>query len=100
MTHPHIPYREYNITWQSINVSIRYTPQWSKFSEMAHLEIRRDDDGKLPVTETGYRSLFTYNILIEDRGGPIEYVDAWLEEYAQKKDWKSYLANERQLTLF
>lgn len=99
MKHPHIPYQECNITWQNIAITIRYTPQWSKFAEMAHLEIERVGDGQLPITSTGYKSHFTPKENIEEYGSVQEFVRAWLDEYSKKKEWKTYLVSQRQLTL-
>ena len=97
---PHIPYEEYHIAWQGIDITIRYTPQWTHFSNMANIEIKRDDKGQLPISETGFHYDFISNTLIEDKGGPVEYVTGMLNEYALKKQWIDYLADQRQLKLF
>ena len=54
----------------------------------------------LPITETGYRSHFTGSAAIEERGGPVAYVIAWLDDAAKSSAWKKIEAKGAQLLLF
>lgn len=45
----------------------------------AHLEIVTADRSPHPISETGYRSHFCPRVEVEDAGGPLAYVTAWLE---------------------
>ncbi|MDF1864413.1 MAG: hypothetical protein P1U70_06245 [Saprospiraceae bacterium] len=67
---------------------------------MAHLEIRSVNREKLPMTETGYRSVFEKAANIEEYGSPVDFVKAWLEQSAQSKEWKDYMIQSQQLSLF
>lgn len=95
----------HRITWRSIVLEIRYEAQWlgshGPFAT-AHLEIEAIDPARspLPMTETGYRSHFTQAIAIDEAGGPVAFVAAWLAEEAGKRGWKDREEAARQMTLF
>lgn len=63
------------IVWRGVAIEVRHCADWSpSFREiyghpLAHLEIEAVDPARvpLPVTETGYRSLFTASAVIEAR---------------------------------
>ncbi|MEO1262062.1 MAG: hypothetical protein AAFZ15_24875 [Bacteroidota bacterium] len=94
------------IIWEGIAIDVVYIPEYSPgFTKtygwrMAHLCIKRQDKGQLPMTETGYKSHFTNAANIEEIGGTESYVRALLDEYGSSKKWKEYAAKERQMTLF
>ena len=67
---------------------------------MAHLTIRTENKAVLPVTETGYRSIYESNEVITDAGGAKAYLIAALDEAAKSKKWKNYLKDNSQLSLF
>lgn len=88
------------IDWQGITLSVRYTAQ--KFGrDVHHLEIHvlEPKGAKLPITETGYKSHF-FSDHVEDYGGPVAYVRAWLDEAAGEPDWMRHVEHERQFKLF
>lgn len=95
-----------SIVWQGLTIDIEHTPDYSPAIRktygwtLSHLSITRRDGGKLPVTETGYRSHFTSAAAIAEYGGAKDYVRAWLTEAAQSKTWKDHISKEGQLTLF
>lgn len=92
------------IIWDNITIEITYTQSYSRVYEeiqgypIAHLELRADEP--LPVTETGYRSLFTPAPEIEDRGGAEAFTKAWLDSAAQYPAWQNYQEERKQLSLF
>ena len=88
----------YSLLWNDIAITISYDPQ--KHDAIAHIEIRRDDGGILPITETGYRSHFIDDQIIQDYGGVQSYVRAWLDDAAKSKKWIKALEASKQLTLF
>ena len=99
-------YQIYHIVWQGIPITIRHHSNWSNAYEkiqefcMTHTEIIRDDGKQLPMTETGYRSHFMDERQFEDYDDVIDYVTRWLDDKAQSKAWKKYIANQNQLKLF
>ena len=99
MTRDH---QTYDLDWQGIALSVTYRPHRSAAYEkihgrrIAHLEIRSHDGGPLPVTETGYRSRFLPTHQVEAAGGPVAYVQAWLDYEAETIGWE----RDRQLDLF
>jgi len=95
------------IDWQGMSLSVDYEPDWlnmgraSAFST-AHLQIRtiNPERAPLPFTETGYRSHFLSAEAVDQAGGPVAYVTAWLEHDAALPEWRKRLAEWRQLSLF
>lgn len=94
--------------WQGITVEISYEPNWMNVSNpdcdlpYAHLEIRTvaPERVPLPITETGYKSHFLHPYEIDELGGPVAYVEAWLNEMARSSEWRDYEVCSRQLSLF
>jgi hypothetical protein len=93
----------YQITcakWRGITLEIRHCPLWSKVAEIDHFEVVCKDRQVLPITETGYRSLFIRPEYIEAHGSAQAYVLGWLEEEAKSPEWTRKEANSKQLSLF
>ena len=97
----------HNLTliWQEITIDITHNDEWSNFPELdhyvQHIAIQRRDDGQLPMTETGYRSHFMQGKdALEPYENAISLVEAWLNEAGQSKEWKAYVASQKQLSLF
>lgn len=94
--------------WRGIRLRVTYEADYLNMAERfphlanAHLQIEAVDPEKapLPVTETGYRSHFTAARLIEETGGPVAFVLAWLEDAAQEPAWQDREAAARQFSLF
>lgn len=97
----------HQLDWQGYRIQVRYCPSWSPSYEeiygecMAHLELMSLEEPRLPlpVTETGYRSHFTPAKFIDDEGGPIAFVQSWLDDAAKSPKWKELEAASRQMSL-
>ena len=85
---------------------IRWEPTWLNLSgsgyDTAHLEIVSiaPERAPLPITDTGYRSHFTSPETVAAYGGPVGFVEAWLETERQAPEWRREEQERRQLTLF
>ena len=99
----------FTLTWQGIEIEISYEADWlgSKVRgadsfATSHLQLCTQEPERppLPVTTTGYRSHFVPFGLVEEAGGPIAFVQAWLDEEARSESWKRHLEASRQLSLF
>lgn len=96
------------IVWRGVAIEVRCCADWSpSFRQtyghpLAHLEIEAVDPARapLPVTETGYRSLFTAPAVIEAEGGADAFVLAWLDHEAEQPQWKEREQVARQMELF
>lgn len=94
--------------WQGITIEVVYEPNWLNIANRdsdlpsAHLDIRsvKPERAPLPITETGYRSHFLHPEAIEEVGGPVAYVEAWLNDMARSSEWREYQGRSRQLSLF
>ena len=100
------PTQNHHITWQGIAIEISYCPQWLSGDidsyNVAHLEIRtiEPERTRLPITETGYKSHFCQNADIEQYGGVVAFVTAWLESEARSAAWQNHIENSKQGDLF
>ena len=100
--HPEI----FHLDWQGIAIEISFTADWSNaFREvygysLTHTEIRAENKQRLPITETGYKSAFLPTSTIEEQGGPLGYVEAWLNAEADSQEWTNYCEEQRQGSLF
>jgi hypothetical protein len=96
----------FRIDWNGISIEIRWEPSWlnlaSSGSDMAHLEIESiaPERASLPITETGFRSHFTSQETVAAYGGPVAFVEAWLETESQAPDWRKREQEQRQHSLF
>ena len=93
----------YQITraiWRGITLEIRHCPMWSKIAEIDHIEVVSEDRQVLPITETGYRSLFIKPEYIERHGDARAYVLTWLDEEAKSPKWTRKEDDSKQLSLF
>ncbi len=96
----------FRTVWNGVTIEIRWEPRWLNLSSQccdpAHLEIESIEPARapLPITETGYRSHFTSAETVAAFGGPVAYVEAWLETESQAPDWRSSEQERRQLHLF
>lgn len=88
----------YKLDWQGRKLEITYQPR--SFAGTAHLQIRTKGCRPLPITDTGYRSHFPAPADVEQLGGPVAYVEAWLDAWAQTKAWKRTAQGGLQLSLF
>lgn len=86
----------YKLEWQGIPVTILYKPKY--LTVMAHIEVRAEQP--IPITETGYRSIFITEEEVEECGSAVDLVKALLDESAASNDWKVYAEASRQESLF
>lgn len=94
----------HTLIWQGISLRIVWNPRWIELPHLdfasAHLEVHSDERQQLPITETGYCSRFLQREEVEEYGGPVGYVKAWLDEAGQSRAWKAHVEASRQGSLF
>lgn len=84
----------FEITWRGIVIEIRYRPPFAFYPEhpIAYLEVKsiRPNKAPLPITKTGYVSRVVQGVDIDAEGGPVAWVQAWLEYKAAKSaKWRT-----------
>lgn len=84
------------IEWQKIKVIIDYSP--NKYGSISHVAIKAGEP--LPVTETGYKSLYYDNNFIVEYENIETFVKALLDDAMNSKEWKKYIRDKNQLSLF
>jgi len=86
------------IEWRGISIDIRHITK--RFAGYDHIEVESAERVPLPITETGYRSLFIDPESVAHADGAKEFVLSWLDCEATSAAWKRYLTEDRQLSLF
>jgi len=88
-------YTQVALQWGDFDISVQYALCWLS-GPMCHIELRCDEP--LPVTETGYRSIFLAKGILKDE--VFSFVSTLLDEAAQGNAWQRHMADRRQLKLF
>ena len=99
------------LDWQGLALSVTCERYWLG-TQHCHIEVRSpmadcsagDWTAKarlpLPISETGFRSIFVSPEILDEWGGPLPYITAMLDEEAARPEWIAAQAKRRQLTLF
>lgn len=89
------------LVWRGVMIEVRYASRHFG-GYLAHIELESVEPARapLPVTETGYRSLFLEAADVQCAGGPCDYALKWLDEAAKEAGWVEYEAASRQMSLF
>ena len=99
----------YNITWQGIDIQITVEiPDYLKITEefdgykTFHIEVETISPLKtpLPITETGYKSIFIPEPELSEYGGVVEYILDNINNEARSTEWKEKCERARQYALF
>lgn len=93
------------LVWEGVTLRVSYEPDYCDMGGdrvFAHLQLQVLEPAKapLPVTGTGYRSHHLPKWLVEEAGGPLPYVKAWLDQEGRSLEWRQAQAAARQLDLF
>lgn len=93
--------------WRGVDIEITFERDWLSIARehdlaASHLTVTavHPKRAPLPITETGYRSHFLHFEEIDQAGGSVAYVEAWLNHMAQSREWLDYEQVSRQLSLF
>ena len=92
--------------WNGISLEVSWEPSWLALPEtqyaVGHLQLQSiaPERAPLPVTETGYRSLFINPQDVMNEGGPLAFVSAWLDCESRNHSWRAQQESARQLALF
>lgn len=101
--HPH--YETHTACWEGIDLIIRHcrswSPQQSEFKTQ-HIEVQAALSQPLPITDTGYRSIFINGTeaLSNFDNDPVAYVLAYIRDEASKTKWRKKQEADRQMSLF
>lgn len=90
--------------WDSIEIDFNYVESFSPAHEkihgdkMSHIELYSNDI--LPITNTGYKSIFILKENLDRWGGLEKYIKDELDLAANTDQWKKHIENRNQLSLF
>ena len=94
--------QRFEFEWQGIGINLDYQHDWlgqyknHGLHHISHIEIRSADKQPLPITDTGYLSHFFEPREID----PVAEIMEWLDLRAQSKEWKKYIEDSHQMSLF
>lgn len=89
--------KTYTLTWRGTLLSIRHTPKYFGHADHIEVVVKKPKTAILPITETGYRSHFLDPEELASEGGPVLFVQGWLEREASSKAWRDKQARLAQL---
>lgn len=87
-------HQKLSLTWQGIPFTLSFIPDYFASAGIAHIEIRCDE--ALPITETGYKSIFAPNEDIADIRIAAALIKAEMDRIAERTGWQ----REQQMSLF
>jgi hypothetical protein len=89
------------VTGETITVRITHSRGYlSSGTDHIEVESLAPKKAPLPITETGYRSHFMPALELVNAGGPVTFVNAWLEREAAGKAWRAKTTAAAQADLF
>lgn len=96
------------ITWDGMEIEISFFRKWSKAFfkscdfNLCHFQVTTlsPERAALPITGTGYRSIFITEPEIADFANPVDYVIAMLDDAAKSPEWQATREKAQQYTLF
>jgi len=90
-------YTTFMLIWYDHQITVGHQANWLNTSHW-HIELRCD--ARLPVTATGYQSIFVPQAGFADEGEIEAFVTDLLDEAAHSKDWQAHVEDSKQLKLF
>ncbi|WP_108813247.1 hypothetical protein [Loktanella sp. Alg231-35] len=90
-------YEAFTLHWSEFSILVEYQWQWLNSGNW-HIQLRCDEP--LPVTQTGYRSIFVADAELDGETDIRAFVVTALDEAAQSKAWQMHMVERRQLSLF
>ncbi len=93
---------QHSMDWQGIALSVSFERDWLNMGTRsqygtAHLEVQavNPKNAPLPITETGYRSHFIPADQIDRLGGPVKFVELWIEGASRSTTWREFQKTRR-----
>ena len=96
------------LNWSGIEIEVILERNYSEIYEkiygyaLSHIEIRSvcPHHAPLPITDTGFRSIFMTEPEMLEHGGAVNLVLSLLEEWAKSKTWNEANEKAKQYRLF
>lgn len=86
-------YETFEMNWSDRTISVRHQANWLSSGHW-HVELRSEQI--LPISTTGYRSIFVPNCDFKNQADIEAFLVLLLEEAASSKAWLKQLEDERQ----
>jgi len=93
--------------WQGIKIELKVSVPYSCYRktyghDMYHIEVSsiEPERAPLPISETGYRSIWLQEPQLEEFSGALAYVTEFLNHEAKSNEWKQQHEETRQYQLF
>ena len=95
------------LSWCGIEIEVKTRIPFKGYRDiyghdLYHVDVRtiKPEEAELPITHTGYRSIWLQEPELKEYGDGIGYVRAFLEHEAKPKQWKKKEEAMRQYQLF
>lgn len=88
----------YKLIWEGIEIELLHTPRYA--ANMDHIAVHSKNRTPLPITKTGYKSIFILPERLCEYDDPIGLVKPWLDEEAKAQSWQLAQNQGRQMSLF
>lgn len=91
------------LIWDGIEIQITYIESYSKAYEevygekLSHIKIYAQEE--LPITDTGFKSIFIVQSRLKDAGGIEKFILDALNEGAKSRAWQFKQESKKQLCL-
>ena len=90
--------KTFSLTWRGTLIAIRHTPDYLvRGNDHLEVMVKKPVKAILPITDTGYRSHFLAPDELATEGGPVLFVQSWLEREAATKQWRAKEVKMAQL---
>jgi len=95
---------EKTLLWKGIPLRITFNGNYSESFEhiyghaLTHIQVYCTQP--LPITKTGYRSLFIEAPIVREEGGYLQLIQNLLDQGAKQRDWRKKQSKSNQLSLF
>lgn len=94
-------------SWRGIKIELKVSVPYRTFREvygydMYHIAVSSVEpkEAPLPISDTGYRSIWLAQPQLEEFGGALNYVTEYLEHEGKSGKWKQQEEAARQYQLF
>ena len=88
---------EVSLVWNGLDIHVTLSREMqTSYINFVHIEIRCKEP--LPMTNTGYRSHFMQAEAFAEYESLEAFINIWLEEASQSKDWKQIWEARQQLS--
>lgn len=85
----------FNTQWKGIEINIVFIKNYFGSAQVSHLKVSSKGGQPLPISESGFRSIWLYPEHLDGGITPVQFVLDALEVESNTKKWKDILAKQK-----